>query len=177
MERALSVFLAQQASESLTEPLALDNIQGNIVPGFGLEFQELLFFRITDNKGFKDWLQFQIPLITTAEQVRSMRPSKESWTNIAFTAEGLKKLGLRPDYFEDKAFKQGMARRSEGLGDPKNEKEDGHESQWQVGGKKNESHFMLIVGSSDKTTLSSDVKDIKQLLERSTEQIHSLMGG
>jgi len=101
---------------------------------------------------------------------------KETWTNIAFTAKGLKILGLRPDDFEDMAFKQGMARRSVRLGDPKDAHKDGHESQWQVGGKQNESDFMLIAGNIDKKTLTSAVTDIKQLLNESTVLIHSVMG-
>src|SRR5262245_19262160 len=114
-QRLLSAYLARETSE-VTELLNLENIQGNVIPGFGMEFQQLLFFRIKDSikdiKAFKDWLQFQLGLITSAAKVRFMRPLlkavregtlstktlpalKESWTNIAFTAEGLNKLGLR----------------------------------------------------------------------------------
>src|SRR5947209_8431858 len=49
--------------------LAVDQIQGNIIPGFLKDFETLIFLSIDDPDSCKSWLRSLVPLIATAEEV------------------------------------------------------------------------------------------------------------
>jgi hypothetical protein len=58
--------------EAPDEPvLPVQNIQGNIVPGFNKDFQTRLFLRIVDEQtaDFKRWLRAFIPFVATTAKV------------------------------------------------------------------------------------------------------------
>ena len=113
--------------------LNVDNIQGNVVPGFMKDHQTLVFLRIDNPLQFQRWLRGRVATIATTAEVltfnrlfKSIRARlnrepanlKVTWTNVAFTAEGLKSLGADTDQFFDEAFREGLAKRSPDLGDP-----------------------------------------------------------
>src|SRR5438552_3475377 len=112
--------------------LRADNIQGNSLAGFNKDFQAFLFLRITDVAQFKPSLVALADSISTLAEVVAFNrlfkhlrrrlgkdPTpliKSTWTNIAFTAEGLTRLGIivnparrheSDDAFEDRAFRDG----------------------------------------------------------------------
>src|SRR5207248_7849232 len=107
-------------------PLAIDQIQGNIFPGFNKDHQTLLFLYIDDPAPFAGWLTGFVRLVATTEDVlafsrlfKSLRIKQGGetgavqavWANIAFSFAGLQKLA-RPDMgldgFVDASFKAGM---------------------------------------------------------------------
>ena len=148
--------------------LNVDNIQGNILAGFNKDHQTLLFFQITHPARFKRWLRTQTPTIATTAEVLSFNrlfksmsarlgkdptgpPTnlKATCTNVAFTAQGLRQLGVDINQFEDEAFKEGLAARSGLLGDPEGDAE-GSPKNWLVldgedDDTKRVAHVMFIV--------------------------------
>lgn len=114
-------------------PLALDEIQGNILAGFNKDFQRFLFLSIADMTAAKHWLRHLIPHISDTTQVklfndafRAFRKAHNgseegmptaTWLNIAFTHAGLVKLGAHgADTFPEE-FRLGMAGRKNEIGD------------------------------------------------------------
>src|SRR5258708_30639335 len=90
----------------IEEPdLDIENIQGNILPGFNKDFQMLLFLKINDVEKFKHWLHDMVLSITTMAQVldfrsqlkRSATKPTATWVNIAFSHSALKQLGALQD--------------------------------------------------------------------------------
>ena len=172
--------------DASNEPvLAIDQIQGNILAGFNKDFQTLIFLHIDSATDFKPWLASQIDFIaTTAEvlafnrlfkEIRTRRKSESSavkatWINIAFSFEGLVALlGLTQTVyrFKDRAFKSGLAARSERLGDPRVEDDlEGSPTNWVVGGPSNEAaHVVLIVASDDRSDMLAEVERIEESIQ------------
>ena len=152
-------------------------IQGNIVPGFLKDFQSMLFLRITDPRAFCIWLCELIPRIATLEEVAvfnrlfkaltarhgsELAGVKTTWVNVAISFSGLEQIAkvhptLQLHKFRDKAFKQGLNKRSKLLGDPVDPNLEGHPNNWRVGGPKNEAHLVLIVASDSERDLLEEV--------------------
>src|SRR5215208_60834 len=90
--------------------LPLDQIQGNITPGFRKDHQAFLFFQWTadDKHAVQAWIKAIKPHIASGEEVatynqlfrlvKSRLPKGEAqvlhstWVNVAFSARGLKLL-------------------------------------------------------------------------------------
>lgn len=163
--------------EAGREPcLAVNEIQGNILAGFNKDHQSLLFLKIEDAALFKLWLKSLVPFVASTwevltfnrlyKEVRSRRGEsralRSTWINVAFSFKGLKKLAPElAEPFKDKAFRQGLNRRSELLGDPLTG--DGSPSTWVIGGPSNEADVVLIVASD----LEADLLAEADRLERS----------
>jgi Dyp-type peroxidase family len=159
------------------EPLLdVDQIQGNVIPGFMKPNMFLYGVTISDATQAKEWLRESIlPLVTTLAgtlesraRVRALRtyqphlsqtvgaiPAEvdDAWLNIAFTRTGLEKLLAGGPFesdlgrFEDEAFQAGLASRSPLLGDPTDPAAEGNPANWVVGGPGNEIDILLTIGS------------------------------
>jgi hypothetical protein len=109
--------------------LELDQIQGDIVPGFKKDHQAYLFFEIIDAKAARVWLKQLLPRLATAEEVATYnrlfklvkkraqegsRPHwiKSTWVNVAFSAGGLQALQASLSLKNRDAFSAGLARRA-----------------------------------------------------------------
>jgi Dyp-type peroxidase family len=169
-----------EASRENEPPLAIDEIQGNIFPGFSKDFQTLLFLRIDHPVAFARWLEELIPSVATmadvllfAEQFKALRwrqrgeshMVKATWLNIAFSFAGLKKLESREmalDDFTDEAFRAGLLKRSQDghLGDPVNTGRAGDPVTWVIGGPDNEADVMLILAGDDRYDLNNLVATV-----------------
>ncbi|GHO97423.1 peroxidase [Reticulibacter mediterranei] len=159
--------------------LDMDQIQGNIIPGFLKDFETLLFLKITNPRQCKQWLKEITPSIATAQEVfafnrlfkkiryrRGYEPEilKATWINIAFSFLGLRQLVQDADRFTDQAFKDGLAARSQDLGDPTSNDDEGNTNNWIIGGPGNEADILLIVQSDDMHDLQREVQHIKQTI-------------
>ena len=172
-------------SASPEPKLAVDQIQGNILPGFLKDFETLLFLRIDNVSACKAWLKEITPLIATANEVltfnrlfkairirRGQRSNavKATWVNIAFSHHALKLLtkgttgDLAKKDFTDQAFRDGLAKRSKDLGDPIDEKAEGHPKNWVIGGSGNEADIVLIIQSDDREDLLDQVEQIENAI-------------
>jgi Dyp-type peroxidase family len=158
--------------------LAMDAIQGNSIAGFNKDFQTLLLLRIVDVPHFKRWLKSVIPFIATAAEVlafnrlfkaiRARRGESHTieatWINIAFSYHALTLLTDDATSFTDEAFKQGLAARSAGLGDPTEPEAEGNPENWVIGGPGNEADVILIIESDDRDDLLAEVARIEHSL-------------
>lgn len=170
--------------DASAEPvLAVDQVQGNILAGFNKDFQTLIFLHIDRARDFKPWLASQVDFIATAAEVlafnhlfkeirtRRQRESnavKATWINIAFSSQGIKVLvgAAEARKFRDRAFKAGLAARSESLGDPRDADDlEGSPRNWVVGGPNNRpAHVVLIVASDDRGDMLAEVERIEESL-------------
>jgi Dyp-type peroxidase family len=160
--------------------LDLREIQGNVLPGFNKDHQAFLFFQITKPETAKQWLRALEPRLATAAEVlafvrlfRALRARRgeegalaATWVNVAFTAEGLRKLAppAEVDQFTDNAFLVGMAEQAGALGDPTNAR--GKPTGWVVGADDNYPDLLLIVASDTEACLRQEVARLKGEIEQ-----------
>jgi Dyp-type peroxidase family len=141
-----------------TSPLALDDIQGNILRGYGAHATTYVFLSIHDATGAKAWLADLIPQITTAD-VHPPEPA----LNIAVTHTGLRALGLPPRQLTTfpSAFAQGTAARAVVLGDTG----DNAPTQWETPFRDDdELHLMVMVAGREPTTVDRRAEELQQEL-------------
>ena len=165
--------------DASNEPvLEIDQIQGNIVPGFNKDHQTYLFLSIDDVDDFKAWLAYQVPFISTTAEVltfnrlfkairdrRQVDSSavKSTWMNIVFSSQGLGTIGTPTDGFDDEAFKDGLAARSlaDLLGDPIGDADaPGNPANWVIGGPGDEADVVVIVAADDPDDLADETARI-----------------
>ncbi|HET7436304.1 MAG TPA: Dyp-type peroxidase [Thermoanaerobaculia bacterium] len=164
--------------EAPAEPrLAINDIQGNIFPGFNKPTTYFTAFRIDDVAGAKAWLAEIVGFISTAEEVlafrrlfsarrKRLRGAKppdlvDTNTNIAFSYDALRKLaGADADAFEDAAFRIGLPDRAESLGDSTDP------TQWVIGGPGNIPDVLMITGGDDEDVLRARVQALTEEAEK-----------
>lgn len=160
----------------IEEPiLEADEIQGNILPGFGTMHQALLGLRITDAAGgtthARRWLRELCPLITTLRQLHTVRETRravakatgvrpvrpEVLLNAALSAPALPLLGLPADNLPP-LYMHGMA-----LADLQDESDaNGRPAGWKFGATAQTTpHVMLIVGADEFEALRVAVDCLK----------------
>lgn len=102
--------------------LDLDDIQGNIVKAygrFGYPKARYIFFQFHDMDGGRGFLRAVLPLLTTSRPWFANTRLPDATTNIAFSYQGLKHLGLptRSLHSFPEEFSMGMKARADILGD------------------------------------------------------------
>jgi Dyp-type peroxidase family len=125
-------------------PLKLDEIQGNIVAGFNKDHTSYLFLALPDDPARgRAWLGELVGQVATAREVkqfndlfrevRRRRDQREgaveaAWMNLAFTHEGLAKLGVDEAELGQfpEEFREGMRGRAAAIGDLG----DNHPDRW-----------------------------------------------
>jgi Dyp-type peroxidase family len=161
------------------EPLLdLDEIQGNVLPGFKKDHQHFVFFSIDDAAAARAWLSKLYTRLSSAaivldahrvwkrmKEQRGKEPDAAHFLllNVALSASGLARLTSKAevDSFEDVAFKLGLSEeRSKLIGDPVSAKEAGHAAGWLVGGPKHPVDGVLILASDDLTWLEEEQKKL-----------------
>jgi Dyp-type peroxidase family len=145
-----------------SEPvLAVDEIQGNVLPGFNSPHQVLLGVRFDAPclAEARRWLAALVPTISTLAQVQANRQLRRAsgglttgpvQANVAFDVKGLTLLApATTGAIRDRRFLQGMGVES-GLGDPQDPARPGHPTNWVVGGTPaNTPEAMLLLGGDD----------------------------
>jgi Dyp-type peroxidase family len=157
--------------------LALDQIQGNVIPGFLKNHQHFHFFSITDAAAARTCLGKLHSSLSTAAQVleahrvwkakraklgHEPEPERVAFRNLALSAAGLRKLtsNAEVDQFADVAFKLGLLERSSFIGDPGEKAEPGHASGWVVGSPANPVDGVLIMASDHLAWLLEEAKKL-----------------
>ena len=156
--------------------LETQDIQGIIVTGYGdLSFSSYLFLHIEDTAQAKSWLGQIIKQTTTAKwntEPNGEVQKPQSALNIAFTWQGLQKLGLSAEVLETsfaQEFVEGIAasHRARRLGDtgasaPEN---------WEIGGTSTAEaatiHALLITQAKTQDELKNLCQEQRTLLESS----------
>lgn len=125
--------------------LEWDDIQGNILRGYGFDHARHLVLRITSPVAAREWLGEIMPTITPATP---WGVAPEATTNVAFTHRGLAALGVDTEVLTllPRAFRDGMrARALRHLGDVGPD----DPSQWETGGVHDPTaHVLLMVHSA-----------------------------
>lgn len=146
----------------MTVAIRLDQIQGNVLPGFGGNHQTLLALRIDDASAARGWIGRLADEVATATQViDSRRPPDGAWVNVAFSHEGLRILTGGDPGFRDEAFRAGLSSRAGILGDP------GSPDDWVVGGPGNPLHILVVVAGGDDSSVAGKVSELATAAARS----------
>jgi Dyp-type peroxidase family len=152
-------IIATGADHSNEDLLAVDEIQGNILPGFGTEGQILLFLKIDDAPAARRWLRELAPRISTLRQTNEVREVRRAVAravgrrqalpdvllNVALSFPALAPLGLSHDQIADGPFREGMA--STNLQDPLDE--NSLPRGWLVGATPDTTPDLLVILGSD----------------------------
>ena len=169
------------AGAPLEPVLAVDDIQGNILPGFNVFNQTLVGFTVPADglDAAREWLGRVLPLVSTLAQVSEFRnvrrsalrrgeprPPSPVWMNLALDVNGLRWLGLDTGPIRDRSFKAGMANLSGTLGDPRTVGDEGHKGRWIVGGTPETTpELLLTVAADEPDALIDRVQELRQSAE------------
>ena len=140
---------------AVEEPiLDLEDIQGNVYPGFSKDHQTLRFFAIVDVAQARLAIAELVGQVSRSAEVHGYRAIRAvikaqraggrsgltaTWMNVSLGYSGLVKLSspaiaeaIAGGIFEG-AFRYGLVARSSSLGDPVDPKTKGHPSSWKIG--------------------------------------------
>jgi Dyp-type peroxidase family len=152
-------------------PLQLDQIQGNVVAGFNKDYASYLFLALPDEPArARAWLAGLVGQVATAEEVkrfndlfreiRRRRGQREgaveaAWMNLAFTHDGLGRLGVAEDELDQfpEEFRQGMRGRNRTIGDVG----DNHPDRWPNELGTRTVHALMIVAADSAEDLHREV--------------------
>ena len=145
-----------------SHPLPLDDIQGNLLRGYGYPLAAYLFARIDDAVAGRALLGELAGEVTSAEPWGHGKP--RTTLNVALTYAGLAALGTSPAVLDSfpEAFRQGMAARAEQLGDAG----DSAPERWEPGLATGEAHVLLNVHALQTELLGGRLRRLRQRLER-----------
>jgi Dyp-type peroxidase family len=152
-------------------PLQLDEIQGNVVAGFNKDNTSYLFLTLPDEPArARAWLAGLVGQVATAQEVkqfndlfravRKRRGQREgaveaAWMNLAFTHDGLTKLGVadsqRHQFPEE--FREGMRKRNRAIGDVG----DNHPDRWPNELGKRTIHALMILAADSVEDLNREI--------------------
>ncbi|KAI5119113.1 hypothetical protein M0805_007860 [Coniferiporia weirii] len=155
--------------------------------GIPKRFEDFIFFNIQDAAAFKRDLKTLIPAITTTAQIQKMRQDisnhkskglpgllKCLGINIAFSALGLKKLGITDD-LNDAAFDGGQFNNAKALGDGTIDSSGNFDSGWLPAFKSEIDGVILIAGDSQ-ITLNEGTNKVEHILGTSTKEVLKVNG-
>jgi Dyp-type peroxidase family len=150
----------------LAEPLLdIDNIQGNVFPGFNKPHQSLIGLVMGDTAKAKTWLKTIVSDVSSVRKVmndrKAYRALKEKFMSkdpadgnyvvnhmgIAFSYGGLSKLTHDAQSFESDAFRLGLPARSSLMGDPTDPNDPGYPDNWVVGGPGKIPDILIVINS------------------------------
>lgn len=98
----------------MIQPSDFEDIQGNILTGYGAKVATYLFYRVDLPDKARQWLERITERITTEHHVRSAKQKLRTCLNVALTYQGLKALGLPQTSLKcfPVEFQQGMRARA-----------------------------------------------------------------
>lgn len=161
----------------------LNDIQGNIVKGyghFGYPKARYIFYRIHDAKAGRQFVQGINPLVTTGVAWEMTAQSGENnapppaTTNISFTYQGLKNLGVSrlslQSFPED--FAMGMKERKDILGDDQKSSPQYWDQIWQD----EPVHIWISINGKIEAEVEKRYQTICELLAQSKQGVEQVLG-
>ena len=142
-------------------PLDVDDIQGNILRGYGFPAAGYLFVRVDDAAKGRAWLGSLVDPITTAAEWVAGKP--DHTMNVAVTAAGLAALGV-PDSLLSTfplAFREGMRARANVLGDVGPSDPSG----WTAGLGEGTAHVLVTVDTRRAEALGEHLADLRATID------------
>jgi Dyp-type peroxidase family len=152
-------------------PLNQEEVQGNLVAGFNKDFTSYLFLTLPDDPArARAWLGGLVGQVATAQEVkqfndlfraiRRRRGDREgvveaAWMNLAFTHDGLAKLGVHEPELRQfpREFREGMRKRNRTIGDVG----DNHPDRWPNELGRKPIHALMIVAADSIEDLNREV--------------------
>ncbi len=109
--------------------LELEDIQHYLLARPNAIIAQYNFITFRDTQAARKWVEALIPTVGTAKSVLAANPTDMRWVSLAFTFNGLRKLGVDDASLATfpEAFRQGMAARAQMMGDI------WYKSSWQLG--------------------------------------------
>jgi Dyp-type peroxidase family len=145
----------------VVSPLALNDIQGNILRGYGFPFATYLFFESPDASSGRRFLGEIVDEVTTAEP---WTEAPATTMNVALTYEGLRALGADEIILDELpyAFREPIAERARRvLGDT----DDSGPEKWDAGLGACRAHILVIVNGSTKAPFDDVVEGVLRRAE------------
>ena len=167
----------------MSTSIDLHDVQGNIVKGYGhygYPKARYIFYRIHDGTAGREFLQGIIPLITTgipweltAESGTDNAPPPAT-TNIAFTFQGLKMLGVPRKSLQSfpEDFAMGMKPRKDILGDDGPSTPENWDKIWRG----EAVHVWISINGKDEASIETRYQAICGLVTKSNKQVEQLSG-
>lgn len=168
--------------DSETVKLDLHDIQGNIIKGYGrygFPKARYVFFEIKDPGRGREFLKKVIPLVTTSESWENFGKSQDAskvpnvTTNIAFSYQGLKKLGLPRQSLQSfpTDFAMGMKERRDILGDDGVSAPENWDPIWE-----REVHCWISINGRTEDLVESRFQQILAFSQQSNDGVKLLSG-
>ncbi|KAJ8507744.1 dyp-type peroxidase [Pleurotus djamor] len=147
--------------------LPLDEIQADVMVGMRKAKELMFFYTINNPKRFKRVLAKALhPLITSTAQLICLNCTlPNAMLNVAWTARGLNKLGVK-DNLLDEYFHIGQAADADDLGD------DPGLVNWAPGFKSNQTDGVFLIASQDWDSIDSLFSRIQRLLGPAITETH-----
>lgn len=161
-----------------TSFIDLDDIQGNIVKAygrFGYPTARYSFFQFHDMDAGRGFIRSLLPLITTSRRWFDNTPRPSATTNIAFSYQGLKHLGLPTMTLHSfpEEFSMGMKARGEILGDDGPSSPKHWDAVWE---NDKRIHMFMSINARDDKALEERYKQVQELLSIYPGQVEQLRG-
>lgn len=173
--------------------LDVESIQGMVISGFNKDFRQLISLRVSAHgkqelSDFKAWLRAESAFVATAAEViafnrlfkatRQRRGGegtvKSTWMGLALSHKLLDRLTQGDAEFADRAFTEGLAKRSAGLGDPVGD-DPFAPSGWLVGGEHNEADLLVVLEADDRADLDAHADRLNQSIAALNHRHHGLI--
>ncbi|KAF8755087.1 hypothetical protein RHS01_05361 [Rhizoctonia solani] len=163
----------------------LNNVQGDIIPGFPKKKEQFIFFVIRDAVKFKSAIP-TLKVTSTADVVEARKNIEDqksrlggglvplAFLNIAFSKSGLKELDITED-LGDQPFALGQLRDAENLGDDGVTEADGFHPSWEQAFK-NRVDGVLVVAGESWVSVAAKVAEAMAVLTTSVRVVYTLKG-
>jgi Dyp-type peroxidase family len=145
--------------------LDLNDVQGNIVPGFFKDVQDFLFVRCPDAQSGRDWLAHLCKQpVSSAQDIvpaniayladhKTIAPNW--WINVAISWQGFERLGTSQRELFPADFKRTPRERADLLGDTYSPAQQAAFAQWAIGGPYTDADALVILGHNSRPELDA----------------------
>lgn len=144
--------------------LELEDIQHYLLTRPNATIAQYNFMSFSDAENGRKWLNALLPTVGNAKTVIEASPTDMRWVSLAFTFNGLKKLGLDEASLATfpEAFRQGMAARAAMLGDIG----PNHPDQWEDEMANEELHAVVILFAKDREERERCIQKHQKFLDQ-----------
>lgn len=151
------------------EPLLeMDDIQGNIEPGFRMPFQKIVAIKLADEKQLAPLLTYLLPMVTTMREAMAYHANRltmakasgvfgkksfdlvagdQFWLNVSVGKALLDKFRITSPMEADHSFAMGQYQQSRFLGDPTDPTAEGFPGNWKIGSETTQSDVFLVLAA------------------------------
>ena len=145
--------------------LELEDIQHYLLARPNAVIAQYNFITFHDTEAARKWVEALIPTVGNAASVLAASPTDMRWVSLAFTWNGLRKLGLDEASLATfpEPFRQGMAARAQMLGDTG----INHPDNWEDNMASENLHAVVILFARDREERERCIKTHQEYLDKS----------